>query len=165
MHMVRNCLDVKIKMCEDHLPVRPRTAGQSPRAPRVRGQRYPSPAHPRQAGPSPRTPAAGGAISSHVRGQPGISPSFHGQKRHRPRHEYRNLPCFQFVSVRWTRPARRSERHCLLFSAPKLMRAPTARGRAAVADAPAPNKNARDGPKQLLCGCDCVRRRWKIRCH
>ena len=32
------------------------------------------------------------------------------------------------------------------------MRAPTAPN-AEAADAPAPNKNARDGPKRLLCGC------------
>ena len=77
------------------------------------------PARPRPTGPSLRASAASSSWA--------ISPSVRGQKRHHPRHENANLPFFQFVSGRWTRPARPSERHCLLFSAPKLMRASTAR--------------------------------------
>ena len=97
------------------------------------------PARPWPVGPSPRASAASWPIS----------PSVHGQKRHRPRHENVISPCFQFVSDRWTRPARQIEHHCLLFSRQTNARA-NHTGRAAAAHAPAPNKNARNDPKRLL---------------
>ena len=71
------------------------------------------------------------------------------QKRHRPRHENGNLPCFQSPSGLWTRPARLSERHCILFFCAKTDVRVVRTERAAATDAPALNKNARNDSKMI----------------
>ena len=119
----------------------------------------------RQAGPSPRTPAAGGAISLRVRGQLGHLPEC--LRPTKASSEAREWKLTLLPICEWpVDKASSSEQASLLV----VFRAKTnawadRTGCTAAADAPAPNKNARDSPKRLMCGCGCVWRRCQIRCR